>query len=113
MPTCACVKTHRPPFFEGNRHHVVPQAWGGQSVDANLIDLCMNTHGTVHHGLNELTHIAWDVNKDGSLTPAQTATVLAKYPRYARALILRAVAGVGGALPHTYTLARPGGDHHA
>jgi hypothetical protein len=110
-PSCPCVKRHSPPFWEGNRHHVVPESWGGQTVPSNLVDICMNTHGTVHHGLNALIHIAWGINKDGTITPKQATAALSRYPAYARALILRAVACIGGRLPHTYTTHLPG-DHH-
>jgi hypothetical protein len=110
MPTCLCVKEHRPPFFEGNRHHVIPQSWGGKTVDDNLVDICMNTHGTVHHGLNALTHIAWDTNKDGTLTDEQIAVALKPYPAYARGLIRRAIDGVGRKIPHVYTVPHPTSD---
>lgn len=45
---CSCRATHRPAPHRLNRHHALPQSWGGPTVLDNLIDLCPTAHVNVH-----------------------------------------------------------------
>ena len=53
---CECVGQHSPAAYVPNRHHILPQSWGGQTVDSNLIWICPNTHSSVHDLLNQYVH---------------------------------------------------------
>lgn len=96
-PVCPCVRHHSPKPAYLQRHHILPQGWGGQTIAANLVDICGTCHDAAHDAMNRLVK-------------AQGQTSLAGYPRYARELATRAVneyrAANGGAWPHTYTSAR-------
>lgn len=100
-PSCPCVKVHSPKPAYLQKHHIVPQSWGGQTVPDNLISICGTCHDATHDALNRLVK-------------AQGETDLSGYPRYARELALRAVrayVATNGHWPHTYTLAHPETKH--
>jgi hypothetical protein len=42
------------------RHHILPQSWGGLTVDANLIWLCPNAHTSTHHLLDQYVRAGGD-----------------------------------------------------
>lgn len=50
---CECVADHAPAAYVPTRHHILPQSWGGPTVDANLVTLCPSTHTAVHRLLDE------------------------------------------------------------
>lgn len=45
---CPCRATHRPIPRRLNRHHVLPESWGGPTIPDNLIDICPTTHVNTH-----------------------------------------------------------------
>lgn len=53
---CECVTLHCPAAYVPNLHHILPQSWGGQTIDSNLIYLCPNSHSAVHDLLNQYIH---------------------------------------------------------
>lgn len=53
---CTCVQFHCPAAYVPNHHHILPQSWGGLTVDANLVWLCPNSHSAVHDLLNQYVH---------------------------------------------------------
>ena len=62
---CLCVSTHTPSMYTPNHHHIVPQSWGGETVNSNLVWLCPNSHTATHQLLNLYIHAQgepeWDV----------------------------------------------------
>ena len=50
---CECVADHSPAAYVPAWHHVQPQSWGGQTVKANLVLICTNTHTATHRLLDE------------------------------------------------------------
>lgn len=64
---CPCVAEHRPASYVTNRHHIIPESWGGPSVADNLIDICPNTHTATHRLINAYIHAggtpSWDVQQ--------------------------------------------------
>lgn len=98
MSACPCVAEHRPASYVPNRHHILPQSWGGQSVAANLIDICPNTHTSTHRLLNAYVHA-------GGQPPWE---VLQHYNALTRDLAARAWEQRPSEHP-PYTLAHPGG----
>lgn len=50
---CECVKTHAPAAFVPTHHHILPQSWGGPTVDENLVWLCPNSHTAVHRLIDD------------------------------------------------------------
>jgi hypothetical protein len=100
MIVCANPIIHRPdPKGHLNRHHIVPLSWGGQTVESNLIWLCPTCHELVHSVLNLFVRVGGK--------PA--AADLQPYPMFFRVLAFRTIEMNGGVVPHTYTLAHPGG----
>ena len=61
---CPCVSMHCPAAYEPNRHHILPQSWGGQTVAENLIYICPNTHTAVHQLLNAYVHAGSEPGED-------------------------------------------------
>lgn len=48
-----CCGTHPSPrVLTHDDHHIVPKAWGGKDVQANLVAVCPNVHRLVHTLLN-------------------------------------------------------------
>lgn len=45
---CPCRIDHRPAVHRLNRHHVIPESWGGPSTYDNLLDICPTTHVNTH-----------------------------------------------------------------
>lgn len=64
-------------------HHVLPQSWGGQSVAANLVPLCPNSHTATHRLIDAYVHA-------GGVPPNP---VLHTYNPFVRDLAARAWAG--------------------
>jgi hypothetical protein len=97
MATCYCVRTHRPKLVVTHWHHIIPQGWGGKTVSGNLIEVCPSTHYTTHALLNEYVRV-------NGVPPA---SILRRYPPYARRLAQWGVDGVGGPgkIPHVFTVA--------
>jgi hypothetical protein len=64
---CAIHKFHAPVPHVIHTHHVLPQSWGGDTVPANLIDLCPTGHYNVHHLIDAYIRSAgdpgWDVTR--------------------------------------------------
>lgn len=51
---CSVPEHHHPHAPEVvDRHHILPQEWGGASKPENLIALCPNHHRRVHELLDE------------------------------------------------------------
>jgi cytochrome c553 len=92
--TCQCVKNHSPKAFAFQVHHVVPTSWKGPNTDANKVTICGTCHDNTHTLLNLY------VKHDGN-PPAEEVR---KFPKYSQELAKRAIAEVGGPIPHVYTL---------
>lgn len=64
---CQCVTQHVPAAFVPTHHHVLPQSWGGQTVESNMVWLCPNAHTAVHRLIDEYVRVdgepAWDVRQ--------------------------------------------------
>jgi hypothetical protein len=50
---CLCVSTHAPRAYVPNKHHILPESWGGKKVPENLIPLCANAHTSVHYLIDQ------------------------------------------------------------
>lgn len=62
--SCACTVHHSPAPHQVDAHHILPKTWGGQSVPANLIDLCPNHHHNVHWLLDAYVRAGGKPNPD-------------------------------------------------
>jgi hypothetical protein len=101
--TCPCVKAHSPKPAYLQKHHILPQAWGGQTTPLNLISICGTCHDTAHFLMNKLVRAGKWVSLDG-------------YSPFAAKLAIRAVQEhikLYSAWPARYTVAHPTGDDHA
>ncbi len=45
---CRCVSEHRPAILQADGHHVWPRGMGGPDIEANIVDVCPNTHRNAH-----------------------------------------------------------------
>jgi len=83
MPvTCPCVRHHCPAPAYLQRHHILPQSWGGKTEPSNLVAICGTTHDAVHDLLNAIVKAKQGRGKYPSSR---------RYPAYAWQLALRAL----------------------
>lgn len=54
------MRTHAPATYVAVRHHIVPQSWGGPTVEWNLVTICPNTHTATHRLIDEYVRAAGD-----------------------------------------------------
>jgi hypothetical protein len=57
---CRCVTVHSPVAYVPTRHHIVPQSWGGPTIDSNLVTLCPSSHTAVHRLLDDYVRVGGD-----------------------------------------------------
>jgi 5-methylcytosine-specific restriction endonuclease McrA len=57
---CECVSEHSPTAYVPTDHHILPKSWGGQTIDANLVTICPNTHAAVHRLLDDYVRAGGD-----------------------------------------------------
>ena len=99
---CQCVSVHCPSAYVPNHHHVLPQSWGGQTTEENMVWLCPNSHTAVHQLLNAYVHAGGE--PDGA--------VLMHYNEHVQELAARAWEQRPSDHP-PYTIAHSTeGDHH-
>jgi hypothetical protein len=54
---CKCVAIHCPASYTTITHHILPKSWGGQDVPENKVEVCANTHDSIHEILNQYVHL--------------------------------------------------------
>jgi 5-methylcytosine-specific restriction endonuclease McrA len=86
---CLCVKRHAPGTVYFDRHHILPQGWGGKSTVANLVTVCQNCHRLVHEILEAAVREQhWP-----------SSVFLAHFNRYAVSLARESIKRYGGIPP--------------
>jgi hypothetical protein len=55
---CISSARHIPRISRTVKHHIVPESWGGPTVDSNLVDLCDNHHYNVHTIIDEYVRLS-------------------------------------------------------
>lgn len=99
--TCVASASHNPRPVRFVWHHIQPQEAGGQTVEANLAQLCDSCHYTVHR----LLWVAALIAQGKPVTDAQRATY-ASPPRKAQLKLAEQgyeacrVAGTIGQIPN-------------
>lgn len=83
--TCDCVVTHVPSSYVPNHHHILPQSWGGATVESNMVWLCPNSHTATHDLLNQYIYAGGQPTNDilshyNMLVRALAATGWSKRP---------------------------------
>ena len=57
---CECVAAHSPATFIPAKHHILPQSWGGLTIEANLVWLCPNAHTATHRLIDTYVRVNGD-----------------------------------------------------
>jgi hypothetical protein len=97
---CANPVKHRPVPTDLQRHHILPQSWGGKATwngISNTIDICGTCHDGGHTALNACVDY-------GGIPPWAVWKV---FPPFQRWLAKEAIRRHGGTVPHIFTLAPP------
>lgn len=71
---CQCVSEHSPASFVPTYHHIIPESWGGQKTDDNMVWLCPNAHTAVHRLVDEYV-------RNNGLPPWETRQHFSPYIR--------------------------------
>jgi len=94
---CAAQKAHRPKPLRHVWHHVLPRTCGGQTIAANLVEVCDNCHYGVHA-------ILFDMAQNNGTAPAFVHLVgTGRYAIALRGYLAALAAGTVNQIPNEGT----------